>query len=173
MLPTVNPTKTSAWQKLLAHYPEIRKTTLKKLFDVDPERFRRFSIRLTLDETTRDGILLDYSKNLITVEMRQILLNLAHETGVQDAIEQMFTGEPINLTENRPVLHTALRNLGGTPVYVNGQDVMPEVKTVLEQMRTFSAKVISGEWRGYDGQPIKDVVNIGIGGSDLGPAMVT
>ncbi|MFH1213789.1 MAG: glucose-6-phosphate isomerase [Candidatus Neomarinimicrobiota bacterium] len=173
MLPAVNPTKTSAWQKLLAHYPEIRKTTLKKLFADDPERFRRFSIRLMLDETTRDEILLDYSKNLITAETRRILLDLAHETGVKDAIEQMFRGEPINVTENRSVLHTALRNLNGAPVYVDGQDVIPGIKTVLEQMRTFSAKVISGEWRGYDGQPIKDVVNIGIGGSDLGPAMVT
>ena len=173
MLPSVNPTTTSAWQKLSAHYQEIKKISLRNLFNEDPERFQRFSINLVLDETSRDEILLDYSKNLITPETFRLLLKLARECGVAEAIELMFTGAAINVTENRAVLHTALRNLDDNPIYVDGQNVMPPIKAVQEQMREFSAKVINGEWRGYDGQPIKDVVNIGIGGSDLGPAMVT
>lgn len=173
MLPAINPMNTSAWQKLQAHFPEIRNTTLKRLFAEDQERFRRFSIRLQLDETTPDEILLDYSKNLITSETKQLMIELAQECGLAEAIDQLFAGEPINATEHRAVLHTALRNLSNTPVFVNGQDVMPLVKDVQEKMRVFSNKVISGEWRGFDGQPITDIVNIGIGGSDLGPAMVT
>ena len=173
MLPAVNPTKTSAWQKLLKHYPRIQKTILKTLFAEDAKRFSCFSIRLVLDEDARDEILLDYSKNLITPETKRLLLDLAHECKVAQAIEQMFNGEAINATENRAVLHTALRHPDATPVYVDGKNVMPGIQIVLAQMRTFCTKVQRGEWRGYTGQPITDIVNIGIGGSDLGPAMVT
>ncbi|HPD26660.1 MAG TPA: glucose-6-phosphate isomerase, partial [Candidatus Marinimicrobia bacterium] len=137
MLPSVNPTTTSAWQKLSAHYQEIKKISLRNLFNEDPERFQRFSINLVLDETSRDEILLDYSKNLITPETFRLLLKLARECGVAEAIELMFTGAAINVTENRAVLHTALRNLDDNPIYVDGQNVMPPIKAVQEQMREF------------------------------------
>jgi len=171
MLPAINPTMTKAWQKLTKHFAEIHEISLKKLFEDDPDRFRRFSLSLALDED--DEILLDYSKNLITAETKQILIELAQECGLAEAIGQMFAGEPINVTEKRAVLHPALRNRSNAPVLVNGHDVMTDVRAVQEQMRLFTNKVINGEWRGYAGQPITDIVNIGIGGSDLGPAMVT
>lgn len=146
---------------------------MKTLFREDADRFRRFSIRLALDETGQDEILLDYSKNRIKMETKKLLLELARECQVSAAVGQLFNGEVINVTENRAVLHTALRNQRSTPVYVDGQDIIPAIKAVQEQMRTFCEKVHRGEWRGYSGRPITDVVNIGIGGSDLGPAMVT
>jgi len=173
MLAAVNPTKTSAWQKLLTHYRRINEIGMKTLFREDADRFRRFSIRLALDETGQDEILLDYSKNRIKMETKKLLLELARECQVSAAVGQLFNGEVINVTENRAVLHTALRNQRSTPVYVDGQDIIPAIKAVQEQMRTFCEKVHRGEWRGYSGRPITDVVNIGIGGSDLGPAMVT
>jgi glucose-6-phosphate isomerase len=139
---------------------------MKDLFANDPQRFNRFSIRF-------EDILLDYSKNRITDETLQLLIELADEVGLSDAIDQMFDGAKINETENRAVLHTALRNRADSPIDADGSDVMPEVNAVLDKMKEFSNKVISGEWKGYSGQRISDIVNIGIGGSDLGPVMVT
>jgi glucose-6-phosphate isomerase len=139
---------------------------MKELFATDPERFRKFSIQF-------NDILVDYSKNRITDEMLKIFRELAVEIDLRDAIEKMFTGDKINETENRAVLHTALRNRGNTPVYVDGKDVMPEVNKELKKMERFSHQIITGEWRGFSGKKISHIVNIGIGGSDLGPVMVT
>ena len=139
---------------------------MKQLFAEDPDRFERFSLRF-------EDLLLDFSKNRITAQTLPLLLELARQCQVPAAIEAMFSGEKINATENRAVLHTALRNRSGRPVLLNGHDVMPAVQQVLEQMKTFSEKVISGQWKGFSGREITDVVNIGIGGSDLGPVMVT
>ncbi|WP_102505823.1 glucose-6-phosphate isomerase [Salinivibrio kushneri] len=167
MLKTTNPTQTVAWQSLTAHFEEAQDYTLADLFADNPERFAHFSTQF------EDSILLDYSKNLISEETLTKLLALADETGVAEAIESMFSGEKINRTEDRAVLHTALRNRSNTPIMVDGEDVMPKVNAVLAQMQSFSERVISGEWKGYTGKAITDVVNIGIGGSDLGPYMVT
>jgi len=166
MLHKTNPTKTKTWQHLNAHFEKIKDVHMKDLFANDPLRFNRFSIRF-------EDILLDYSKNRITEETLQLLIELADEVGLSDAIHQMFDGAKINETENRAVLHTALRNRADSPVDADGSDVMPEVNAVLDKMKDFSNKVISGEWKGYSGQRISDIVNIGIGGSDLGPVMVT
>jgi len=158
-------TELPAWQALQAHHQEMADVHMRDLFDRDPDRFRRFSVRF------RD-ILFDYSKNRITEKTMALLFDLAHQARLKDAIEAMFTGQKINTTENRAVLHIALRNRSNRPIYVDGQDVMPAVNEVLRKMRHFSEVVRSGEWHGYTGQPIMDVVNIGIGGSDLGPKMV-
>jgi glucose-6-phosphate isomerase len=166
MLSNINPTQTKSWQNLSDHYAKINSIRMKDLFNRDPERFKKFSLRF-------NDILVDYSKNLITEETLQLLLGLAHESGVKAAIDSMFTGEKINGTENRAVLHIALRNRANTPIKVDGTDVMPDVKAVLEKMKIFSDRIISGEWKGYTGKKITDIVNIGIGGSDLGPVMVT
>ncbi len=166
MLPTSNPTKTIAWKQLTQHQQEISHLHLRSLFAADPARFSRFSLQL-------HDLLLDYSKNRITEETLFLLFDLAREGGLSAAIAAMFDGETINVTEKRAVLHTALRNRSEKPVLVDGQDVMPEIKAVLTQMKNFSEQVISGNWRGYTGEAITDVVNIGIGGSDLGPMMVT
>ncbi|UCE51742.1 MAG: glucose-6-phosphate isomerase [Desulfobacterales bacterium] len=166
MLKKIDPTHTKSWQHLSDHFEKIKDVHMKDLFVNDPQRFNRFSIRF-------NDILLDYSKNRMTEETLHLLIELTDEVGLTDAINQMFSGERINETENRAVLHIALRNSENTPIYVGGKDVMPEVKTVLDKMKDFSNKVISGEWKGYTGQRISDIVNIGIGGSDLGPAMVT
>ena len=166
MLSNINPTQTKSWQNLSDHYDKINSIRMKDLFNRDPERFKKFSLRF-------HDILVDYSKNLITEETLQLLLGLAHESGVKEAIESMFTGYKINGTENRAVLHIALRNRANTPIKVDGTDVMPDVKAVLEKMKIFSDRIISGEWKGYTGKKITDIVNIGIGGSDLGPVMVT
>jgi len=139
---------------------------MKDLFREDPARFQKYSLWF-------EDILLDYSKNIITDETFFLLTELARETGVSDAMEKMFSGDLINETENRAVLHTALRNRANAPVYLDGKDIMPEVNSVLSQMEAFSAKVGSGQWLGYTGRPVTDIVNIGIGGSDLGPVMVT
>ncbi len=165
-LNTINPTTTLAWQKLQAHYEAISQQSIKELFDANAKRFEEFSIQYP-------SILIDYSKNRINAETVQLLIDLAKETKVDQAIQQMFAGDIINVTEKRSVLHTALRNRSNEPVLVDGKDVMPQINEVLAQMKTFSEKVISGEWKGYTGKEITDVVNIGIGGSDLGPVMVT
>jgi len=138
---------------------------MRDLFAEDPRRFETFSL-------TFDDIMVDFSKNRIMEQTLDLLTGLAGECGLADAIQKMFSGKRINATENRPVLHVALRNRSNTPIEVEGRDVMPEVNQVLGQMRQFSNKVASGQWQGYSGKPIRDIVNIGIGGSDLGPAMV-
>ncbi|XP_076588167.1 glucose-6-phosphate isomerase a [Chaetodon auriga] len=143
---------------------------MRDMFDADEDRFSKFSTTL---ETDDGEILLDFSKNLINKEVLAMLLDMAKSRGVDEAREKMFSGEKINFTEGRAVLHTALRNRSNTPISVDGQDVMPEVNRVLEKMKAFCLRVRSGEWKGYSGKSITDVVNIGIGGSDLGPLMVT
>ncbi|MFN8528364.1 MAG: glucose-6-phosphate isomerase [Anaerolineae bacterium] len=158
-----------AWQTLLAHYQTIRDQHMRDWFAADPDRFNRFSLRLG---EGANGILFDYSKNRITDETMKLLFDLARQANLPAKIEAMFSGEKINVTENRAVLHTALRNRSNTPVYVDGVDVMPDVNRVLDKMRAFSDSIRSGAWKGYTGKPITDVVNIGIGGSDLGPQMV-
>lgn len=166
MLPRINFTETQAYKYLSNHYIDIANKQLKRLFAVDPKRFEKFSV-------TFGDILFDYSKNRIDDTTKALLLQLAHECKLDDAIRALFAGEAINQTENRAVLHTALRNQSDSPVLVDGKDVMPEVKAVLAKMKAFSERVIGGEWKGYTGKSITDVVNIGIGGSDLGPVMVT
>jgi len=166
MLPTIDFTSTQSFKYLTDHYIDIVSKSLKELFEADDQRFEKFSLQF-------EDILLDYSKNRIDEETLALLIQLARECGVTQAIEAMFAGEKINVTEGRPVLHVALRNRSNTPVYVDGKDVMPDVNRVLQQMKEFSDAIISGEWKGYTGKTITDVVNIGIGGSDLGPVMVT
>ncbi|HHH43460.1 MAG TPA: glucose-6-phosphate isomerase [Gammaproteobacteria bacterium] len=158
--------KTPAWQALREHHGQIKDVHMRDLFRDDPQRFARYSLQL-------GDLLLDYSKNRITEETLEHLFVLARDSELPAWIERMFNGEAINFTEQRAVLHTALRNRSNTPVCVDGQDVMPEVNRVLEQMRVFTEQVRSGAWKGFSGQAITDVVNIGIGGSDLGPVMVT
>lgn len=163
----INPTQTAAWQALQKHIDEMKDVTIADLFAKDGDRFSKFSA------TFDDQMLVDYSKNRITEETLAKLQDLAKECDLAGAIKSMFSGEKINRTENRAVLHVALRNRSNTPILVDGKDVMPEVNAVLEKMKTFSEAIISGEWKGYTGKAITDVVNIGIGGSDLGPYMVT
>ena len=163
----INPTQTAAWQALQKHFDEMKDVTIADLFAKDGDRFSKFSA------TFDDQMLVDYSKNRITEETLAQLQDLAKECDLAGAIKSMFSGEKINRTENRAVLHVALRNRSNTPILVDGKDVMPEVNAVLEKMKTFSEAIISGEWKGYTGKAITDVVNIGIGGSDLGPYMVT
>ncbi|EEZ01378.1 glucose-6-phosphate isomerase [Vibrio sp. RC586] len=167
MLKNINPTQTQAWKALTAHFESAQDMDLKALFEQDSERFAKYSARFGQD------ILVDYSKNLVNAETMQHLFALAKETELQSAIAAMFKGEAINQTEDRAVLHTALRNRSNSPVLVNGEDVMPAVNAVLAKMKAFSERVIGGEWKGFTGKVITDVVNIGIGGSDLGPYMVT
>uniref|UniRef100_A0A8C1Z0N2 Glucose-6-phosphate isomerase n=2 Tax=Cyprinus carpio TaxID=7962 RepID=A0A8C1Z0N2_CYPCA len=143
---------------------------MRQMFDAEPDRFNKFSLQMTTDD---GDILLDYSKNLIDEEVMRMLFEMARSVGVEAAREKMFAGEKINFTEGRAVLHTALRNRSNTPIMVDGKDVMPDVNGVLEQMKGFCHKVRSGEWKGFSGKAITDVVNVGIGGSDLGPLMVT
>ena len=166
MLLKINPTETKAWRKLDEMYFEFEGAHMKDLFDQDKNRFEKYSLKF-------GDILLDYSKNILDDEIKSTLLELADECGLKSAIENMFSGDKINATENRAVLHVALRNRSNQPILVDGKDVMPGVNEVLSQMKVFSEKVISGEWKGYTGKAITDVVNIGIGGSDLGPLMVT
>lgn len=166
MLQKINPTETSAWKALEKHYQEIKNVHLKTLFAEDGKRFEKYSL-------TFEDILVDFSKNRIDETTFKLLIQLAEECGLKDAINSMFKGEAINETEGRSVLHTALRNRSNTEIKVDGKDVMPDVNAVLAQMKTFSDKVTSGEWKGYTGKPITSIVNIGIGGSDLGPVMVT
>ncbi|WP_411993441.1 glucose-6-phosphate isomerase [Agarivorans sp. DSG3-1] len=167
MLDNINPTTTQAWKALQAHFETQKEVQLSELFAADSDRFNRFSVSFN------EQILLDYSKNFITEDTMQQLLALAKETKLDSAIKAMFSGEKINQTEGRAVLHTALRNRSNTPVMVDGEDVMPGVNAVLEKMKGFCAKIHSGEWKGYTGKSIISIVNIGIGGSDLGPVMIT
>ncbi|TNI24138.1 glucose-6-phosphate isomerase [Aeromonas veronii] len=163
----INPTQTQAWQALEAHFAANKETRLKDLFAQDPKRFDKFSL------TFGGDILVDYSKNLITEETLKLLVDLAKETDLRSAIDAMFNGDKINMTEGRSVLHVALRNRSDRPIESDGKDVMPEVNAVLAKMKGFCEKIISGEWKGYTGKAIQHVVNIGIGGSDLGPVMIT
>jgi glucose-6-phosphate isomerase len=157
---------TEAWKKLEQHQKAIAPLHMRDLFKSDPSRFAKFSLRL-------GDLLLDYSKNRITGETMDLLRALAREAGVEAMRDKMFAGEPINLTEGRAVLHVALRNLSDSPIRVGGKDVMPEVRAALNHISAFSDSVRSGAWKGYTGKPIRSIVNIGIGGSDLGPVMVT
>lgn len=159
-------TQTREWQALNAHHEEMKNTQMRDLFATDPERFNQFSLEL-------EEIFIDYSKHIITDRTMQLLFDLARASGVKEAAEAMFSGKHINWTEDRAVLHSALRNRSNQPVVVDGKDVMPEVNAVLEKVKTFSDNVRSGEWKGHTGKKIKTVVNIGIGGSDLGPVMIT
>ncbi len=166
MIDAINPTKTQAWAKLRDHFRDTRDIRMKDQFAGDPNRFEKFSIHW-------GDFLVDFSKNRINETTLSLLQDLARECHLAEGIESMFTGEKINKTEGRAVLHTALRNISGTPVFVDGENVMPEVYKVLSQMQAFCEKLHHGQWTGYDGSPITDVVNIGIGGSDLGAVMVT
>ena len=166
MLPTINPTETSAWSKLEMIFLTLQATHMREMFHEDPNRFEKFSLQF-------EDILVDYSKNILNEEALNLLVQLANEVELRAAIDAMFKGDRINRTENRSVLHTALRNRSNDPVFVDGEDVMPEVNRVLGQMQKFSEKVRSGEWKGFTGKKIRHIVNIGIGGSDLGPVMVT
>ncbi|WP_342123220.1 glucose-6-phosphate isomerase [Haemophilus influenzae] len=163
----INPTHTHAWKSLEAHKAELSNITIQDLFKQEKNRFEDYSL------TFNNQILVDFSKNNINQTTLSHLRQLAQECSLDSAKEAMFTGEKINRTENRAVLHTALRNRTNTPVLVDGKDVMPEVNAVLAKMKDFCQRIISGEWKGYTGKAITDVVNIGIGGSDLGPYMVT
>lgn len=166
MLPKINPTKTNAWKKLQDHYKEIHKIPIKDFFVENPNRFKDFCYSLP-------EIICDFSKNRLNKNTRTLLLELAYECELQKAIKAMFAGKHINATEDRPVLHTALRNFSGKPVLVDGEDVMPLVKKELAHMKDFCKKIHTGAWTGYTGMKIRYIVNIGIGGSDLGPKMVT
>ena len=163
----INPTQTNAWKALTQHHAQRKNATIQELFAQEKDRFDKYSL------TFNDEILVDFSKNNLTQETLGLLRQLSEECGLAQAKKAMFDGEKINRTENRAVLHTTLRNRANTPVLVDGKDVMPEVNAVLAKMKTFCARVISGEWKGYTGKAITDVINIGIGGSDLGPYMVT
>jgi glucose-6-phosphate isomerase len=166
MLPRINPTTTKAWNSLKAHFIAMQAVHMRDLFKKDPKRFSKFSLM-------RNDIVFDYSKNIITEETLQILLSLADECKVKNGIEAMFNGDAINETEKRSVLHVALRNFSDKAVFSEGKDVMPDVRKVQNQMRDFCGKVQTGEWKGFTGKKIRYIVNIGIGGSDLGPLMVT
>ncbi|HYE53874.1 MAG TPA: glucose-6-phosphate isomerase [Chitinophagaceae bacterium] len=166
MFPSQSPVQTNSWKLLTGHQQKMAQMHIRDLFKADPQRFHELSLQL-------GDVLFDYSKNIITKETISLLVQLANECGLPDAIEAMFNGQKINRTEDRAVLHTALRNFSGQPVTTDGKDVMPEIRRVLQQMNSFSKKIHSGEWKGYNGKKIKYIVNIGIGGSDLGPVMVT
>ncbi|MEO6136943.1 MAG: glucose-6-phosphate isomerase [Ginsengibacter sp.] len=166
MFPKINPTKTAAWKKLQEHYKEMKSSSMKDLFREDPDRFKKYSYSLP-------DISCDLSKNITSDKTLQLLIELANECELPKAITAMFSGEEINGTEGRSVLHTALRNFSGKPVLSEGKDVMPGIKKEQEHMRGFCKKIHNGEWKGYTGKKIKYIVNIGIGGSDLGPVMVT
>lgn len=163
----INPSQTAAWHALQQHFEQMKSVQMRDLFAQDADRFSKFSA------TFDDQMLVDFSKNRITTETLEKLQALAKETDLQGSIASMFAGEKINRTEDRAVLHIALRNRSNTPIIVDGKDVMPEVNAVLAKMKQFCERVIGGEWKGYTGKTITDVVNIGIGGSDLGPYMVT
>ncbi|CUR53402.1 Glucose-6-phosphate isomerase [Serratia symbiotica] len=163
----INPTHTVAWKDLKKHFLQIKDICITSLFEQDIDRFSKFSA------VFNNQILIDFSKNRITTETLEKLQALAKETELEDAISSMFSGKKINYTENRAVLHIALRNCSNRPIFVDGKNVMLEVNSVLSKMKNFCNKVINGDWKGYTGKTITDIVNIGIGGSDLGPYMVT
>jgi glucose-6-phosphate isomerase len=162
----INPTSTLAWSLLTEHFEQARYTTIKDHFNSDPRRFEKFHLHF-------NDILIDYSKNKINQDTLNLLFRLADELHLSDHIQSMFKGEKINETENRAVLHTALRSFSDDPIMESGIDIMPDIKAVQNQMKSFCNKVHSGKWQGYTGKKITDIVNIGIGGSDLGPVMVT
>lgn len=166
MLPTVNPTQTKAWKELEKYFTTFKGTEMKSLFAADSKRAEKYSLQF-------EDIFVDFSKNIVDEKVMSLLFQLAEECGLKQAIEAEFTGDKINQTEDRSVLHIALRNRSNSPILSNGKDVMPGVNKVLAQMKEFSNEIISGTWKGYTGKAITDVVNIGIGGSDLGPLMVT
>jgi len=166
MFPKINPTSTEAWKKLSEHAKQMKQVQMKTLFAQDAERFKKYSFSL-------EDLYVDFSKNRITDETMRLLIQLANECKLKEAISAQFEGDFINETEHRSVLHIALRNFSGKPVYSEGQDVMTDVKAVQQQMKLFCDQVHSGAWVGYTGKRIRYVVNIGIGGSDLGPYMVT
>jgi glucose-6-phosphate isomerase len=159
-----SPAKQKAWKKLQAHYKKIKEVHLRQLFADDSQRGERMTAEAA-------GIFLDYSKNRVTDETVKLLLRLAEESGLRDRIDAMFRGDKINVTENRAVLHVALRAPRGASILVDGQNVVPEVHAVLDKMADFSNRVRSGEWKGHTGKRIRNVINVGIGGSDLGPVM--
>ncbi|MGA2028826.1 MAG: glucose-6-phosphate isomerase, partial [Verrucomicrobiota bacterium] len=162
---TIKPlTKRPAWKSLAAHHKTIKKLHLRKLFTDDPKR----GVRMTVEAT---GLHLDYSKNRITEKTLQLLLQLADESGLRAKINAMFSGEKLNVTENRAVLHIALRAPKGATILLDGKNVVPEVHAVLNKMEAFSKRIRSGEWKGHTGMRIKNIINAGIGGSDLGPVM--
>ncbi|MFP4670187.1 glucose-6-phosphate isomerase [Pasteurella multocida] len=163
----INPTTTNAWKALQQHHKTQSAVTIQQLFAQEKDRFTDYSLSFN------NEVLVDFSKNNVTKETLGLLRQLAQECALSEAVEAMFSGAKINKTEDRAVLHTALRNRSNSPVLVDGKDVMPEVNAVLAKMKDFCHRVISGEWKGYTGKAITDVVNIGIGGSDLGPYMVT
>src|SRR5690606_16266875 len=165
MLEKVVFNETNAYKYLSDHYIDIAPKHLRHLFDEDPRRFEKFSLQF-------GDILFDYSKNRVNDQTIALLIQLARECKVEQAIHSMFSGEAINETENRAVLHTALRSQEEDPLIIDGEDIRTGIKEVLKQMETFCDQVISGKWKGYTGKEITDVVNIGIGGSDLGPVMV-
>lgn len=166
MLPAVKPNTTQAWSKLSAHAIQMKKESMRDLFQKDPQRFEKFSLK-------GKDFLLDFSKNIISADTIKLLVDLANECKLKQGIDAMFNGDRINNTENRAVLHTALRNLSGKSVHTDGEDVMPVILSVLQKMKGFCSRIHNGEWKGYTGKKIKYIVNIGIGGSDLGPYMVT
>ena len=159
-------TETKAWKALAAHRHDMDGVHIRSLFEKDPKRFDHFSLKF-------EDVLFDYSKHRITAETMQLLRDLAEQAGLRGFIDRMFSGEKINITEDRAVLHIALRNRSDRPIHVDGKDVMPEVRAVLAKMRKFTESVRCGEWKGFTGKTITDIVNIGIGGSDLGPVMAT
>jgi len=166
MFPKINPTQTAAWKKLLDHSVEMKQLRMAELFKKDPNRFNEYSL-------TFSDILFDYSKNLLNQKTVDLLMELAAECELPSAIKSMFSGEKINVTEDRSVLHVALRNFSNDSFKSEGKDIMPDIKRVLAQIKEFCGKVHQGNWKGYTGKPVKQIVNIGIGGSDLGPYMVT
>src|SRR6187402_947007 len=166
MLPSINPAETDAWKKLTMHFLSMQATEMRELFEEDPNRFENFQFMF-------EDILIDYSKNRINHETMELLHELAQECEVHQAIQAMFKGQRINQTEDRSVLHVALRNRSNTPILFEDKDVMPSVNQVLDQMKKFSTDLLNGTWKGYSGKAITDIVNMGIGGSDLGPYMVT
>ncbi|MCY4778487.1 glucose-6-phosphate isomerase [Sphingobacterium sp. UT-1RO-CII-1] len=166
MFPNTDFTTTPAYAYLVDHYIKVNEKSIKELFAEDEERFAKFSIRF-------NDILLDFSKNIITEETVALLVQLAKECNLDDAVKAMFDGEKINVTEGRQVLHTALRDRGDKAIIVEGEDIKLKIQSVLAHMKEFSSRVINGDWKGYTGKEITDIVNIGIGGSDLGPVMVT
>lgn len=166
MLSNINPTTTESWRKLVLHQKSIEDVQIKSLFENNNSRFDDFSVKF-------QDILLDYSKNIVTEETLQLLMQLAKECNLEEAIDATFDGKKINATENRSVLHTALRDKSGRDIMVDGRNVKTDIEDVLHKIKNFTDEVVSGKWKGYTGKSITDVVNIGIGGSDLGPVMVT
>ncbi len=164
MLPKINPLHTESWKALTEHF-EQNDFDLRTLFEYNPDRFNQFSVK-------REGYLFDYSKNLLDSRTKELLIQLAEECQLKDAIDKMFSGDKINETEGRAVLHTALRDFSDQPILVDGENIKPQIQKVLDHMKSFSETVISGQHKGFSGKEITDVVNIGIGGSDLGPVMV-